>query len=154
MCNEENFWKKVNKLGENDCWNWLEYKGPDGYGVCKLNGITKRSHRVAYELCIGTIPEGFYICHICDNPACCNPKHLFAGTQYENMKDMAKKGRADRTKKAKGEKVCGAKLTEKDVIIIRSLYPNLTYKQIADTYKVSRHCISAIITRETWKHIT
>ena len=50
-------------------------------------------HRVAYEIYKGSIPEGKNVCHSCDNPSCCNPKHLFIATQKENLLDMTIKGR-------------------------------------------------------------
>lgn len=53
-----------------------------------------RSNRVAYELTYGPIPSGLHALHRCDNPSCCNPKHIFLGTHRENMADMARKGRA------------------------------------------------------------
>ena len=64
-----------------------------------------RAHRVAYELTFGPIPEGLVICHICDRGECCNPMHMWAGTQQENMEDMIRKGRGNKWRKFTTEQV-------------------------------------------------
>ena len=58
-------------------------------------GKNIRSHRLAYELDIGPVPNGMMLCHFCDNPACCNPWHLAPGTAKQNTQDMIAKGRAN-----------------------------------------------------------
>lgn len=83
----ERFWPKVEKT--DGCWLWTANTRPNGYGLFGSVG----AHRVAYELCVGPIPSGMYVCHRCDNPACVRPDHLFVGTQLDNMRDMVTKGR-------------------------------------------------------------
>lgn len=85
----------VEKIPEAGCWIWMGGVQSRGYG---LTGIPKTRnkilvHRASYESFIGKIPEGMYVCHRCDNPICCNPHHLFLGTQKENLHDMVKKKR-------------------------------------------------------------
>lgn len=90
----ERFWEKVNVKGVNDCWEWNACQYKNGYGkfaLTRSNAVY--SHRLAYELTYGSIPNGLYVCHSCDNPRCCNPNHLFAGTQTDNMQDCKRKGR-------------------------------------------------------------
>jgi hypothetical protein len=78
------------------CWVWQFGTHDYGYGKGKYRGPdgvlrTRRMHRLAYEEWIGPVPDGLFVCHTCDNPPCCNPDHLFAGTQVDNMQDMIEK---------------------------------------------------------------
>lgn len=81
-----------------DCWEWTKGKDKDGYGQCHCaksaieNKVT-RAHQLAFVAWKGSIPEGKIICHTCDNPSCCNPLHLYAGTHKDNVKDCVERGR-------------------------------------------------------------
>jgi hypothetical protein len=75
-------------INDNGCWEYTGFKNY-GYGECNAGKV----HRLSYEYYIGTIPIGLCVLHKCDNPPCFNPKHLFLGTQRDNMKDRDKKGR-------------------------------------------------------------
>lgn len=91
----ESFWMElVDMRSDLDCWPWKGGFYPDGYGRVRMGGKPKRAHRVAYELANGPVPKGLLVCHTCDNPKCCNPSHLFAGTRQDNFDDMVRKGRA------------------------------------------------------------
>lgn len=90
------------------CWLW---KGPffysrGGYGKLTLRGKWRRAHRIFYLIEYGELPDNLYILHKCNNPACVNPEHLYAGTQHDNMKDRKNAGnypvsKADRIKARK-----------------------------------------------------
>ena len=95
---DEDFWNLVDVGEDDECWEWQGdwYKGKvGGYGEAYsfLTGFKTTAHRVAYELVFGAISEGCKVCHSCDNPSCCNPKHLWLGTQKENVQDAIAKGR-------------------------------------------------------------
>jgi hypothetical protein len=86
-------WHERLTKDQNGCWLWTGAFHTDGYGQIRLNGKTLRVHRLAWEEVNGPIPEGMAVCHTCDIPGCCNPAHLFLGTQRENIADMRAKGR-------------------------------------------------------------
>lgn len=88
------FWNRVKRGTPDECWEWQAGRTPHGYGKMRVQpfGITY-SHRIAYLLTHGEIPNGLHICHTCDNPPCCNPAHLWAGTAADNMHDRDRKGR-------------------------------------------------------------
>jgi len=80
----ERFWSKVDRRGENECWEWTAYRERDGYGWFGVMGRNHGAHRVSYALTSGAIPKGMQIDHICSNKACVNPSHLRLATDTEN----------------------------------------------------------------------
>lgn len=100
----ERFWAKVRKT--DTCWLWTGATSV-GYGMFKHTGVgaTMSTHRLAYESLVGPIPAGQSVLHRCDTPACVNPSHLFLGSQADNMRDCAEKGRA--RGRFSGTTVCG-----------------------------------------------
>lgn len=84
----DRFWSRVDRTG--DCWIWLAGRGSKGlaYGrFRRMAGETSMSaHRIAYEMCIGPIPEGLHIDHLCCTALCVNPAHLEAVTPEENRR--------------------------------------------------------------------
>ncbi len=92
----DRLWSRVDKRGDDECWEWQGGRVPCGYGSIGLGKAAAgngRTHRVAWEITNGPIPEGMSVCHRCDNRLCCNPAHLFLGTNHDNVKDRDIKGR-------------------------------------------------------------
>lgn len=74
------------------CWEFTGTRNEDGYGTIRVDGQSEKAHRVAYRLAVGD-PGDLDVLHRCDNPPCCNPADLFAGTNRDNMIDRQRKGR-------------------------------------------------------------
>lgn len=146
------FWSRVNKT--KSCWLWSGAPGSDGYGEIFINrkSLPKhiRTHRVSWILHFGEIPDGLHILHRCDNPPCVNPKHLWLGTNKDNMSDMTIKGR-----RACGEKHGKSKITEKDVRRIRALYASgkYLYRQLGKKFGLSLPATSLAARGITWAHV-
>ena len=154
------FWQKVRKAGPDDCWEWTACIGFGGYGKVGVgNRRTEAAHRVAYFLANGDIPDDKpCILHRCDNRKCVNPSHLFAGTKRENTHDMFAKGRACQQtgtwQPKRGSTNTNAKLTEADVVVIRSrIADGENVHDIAADYSVTSGTIFHIKHRRSWDHL-
>lgn len=82
------FWSNVTLAPASSCWEW---RGSIRNGYGSYNN--QYAHRLAYRDVKGVVPHGLIVMHSCDNPPCCNPNHLFVGTQAENMRDKILRGR-------------------------------------------------------------
>lgn len=92
----DRFWEKVKKGSKDSCWLWQASTYRNGYGQFGRGGRNAGNEvasRMAWILTYGEIPKGLNVLHTCDNPLCCNPEHLWLGTQANNLEDMWKKGR-------------------------------------------------------------
>lgn len=148
------FWAKVEIKGPDDCWPWMGYRDAKGYGSFQLGSPGSRpAHRVAYVLTNGEPPaEKPQVCHHCDNPPCCNPRHLFPGDNADNMLDKEKKGRGNH---ARGEANKQSSLTIADVIEIRRLrfVENKPYTEIAPIFGITDMSAGDVCRGKTWGHV-
>lgn len=89
---EERFWANVKRGNSDECWEW-QRSTSDGYGHMTYEKRYIIAHRAAYEFTYGAIPDGLFVLHRCDNRRCCNPDHLWLGTNRDNVLDSVSKGR-------------------------------------------------------------
>ena len=155
---EERLWSRVDRSGGPDaCWPWTGgNRHPFGYGLMAVNRRPEGAHRVAYLVTYGEIPSDKpAVCHSCDNPACCNPRHLFAGTQADNLYDMDSKGRSTwRDSKNVGVRNGATSLTDQDVRETRRLAQRgSSQRAIAEHFGIGKATVARIIHRETWRHV-
>jgi hypothetical protein len=126
----------------NGCWLWKRSRNNKRYGTLRFKGKKILAHRLSYLTFVGEIPNNLHVLHNCDNPTCVNPKHLFLGNQNEKM----------------------GKLLQKEVDEIRTLWSaelaerakgkdvQLTQKELAKRFKVSRTAISNIVNNKVWRN--
>ena len=144
-------WKALLSLPSTD--ECLAYSGhimKNGYGQVWYEGRIWTAHRLSYFLNVGMVDDSLDVCHSCDNRPCINPKHLFQGTRKDNMEDCRNKGRNFIPRGELGSRVI---LTEKQVLAIRVLYPNISSRELAAKYGVSTRTILSVARGDTWKHI-
>ena len=140
--------------GPDACWPWMRSRR-NGYGQLFVAKRPKllitTAHRAAYEAFAGPIPAGMFVCHKCDNKACCNPKHLFLGTPKQNTHDMVFKGRN------RGNGNGFAKLTLAQEREISEMYATVNKHRLvaamAEKYGVHSSTVYKVIKRARWKQI-
>lgn len=132
-----------------------------GYGKITLaEQKTGLTHRVVFEAFVRPLKEGEWVLHSCDNPACCNPSHLFIGTPRDNTQDSLKKGRHGTQqehwqKKMRCENNPGAKLANSDVAQMRKLWRErvMTQAELARNFGVHQSVVSRIVRNLTWRYL-
>lgn len=135
---EQRLLKHIHKT--ETCWLWTGAVCGSGYGQVYISkGKNRNTHRVAYEIWKGTIPDGMLVRHACNNKVCVNPEHLITGTQTDNMADMVSAERHGRKK-----------LTHQQVGEIRA-NTTMSCKALGNVYNVSSVMISLIQRGKVWK---
>lgn len=139
---ERRFWNRVDQTTTPDgCWPWMGSRS-GGYGHVRRDGKIWITHRLAYALTYGQIPPGMLVCHSCDNPPCCNPEHLFLGTDADNSRDRNAKGRQARLR---GTANGNARLTLWQVADIRTqAATGRRQRDIAADYGIAQTTVSKI----------
>jgi hypothetical protein len=143
----DRFWSKVDATaGAGGCWPWVASLNRTGYGQLSCGRVPRLAHRISWTLHNGPIPRNQHVLHTCDNPACVNPAHLFIGSQADNMRDMAAKGR-----QARGDRQGQAKITERDVREIRCRAADgETQRSLAHRFGISQVEVQRVCARERW----
>jgi len=145
-------WAKIDVKGEDECWNWIGAKNKQGYGSIGI-GDSKRvgsAHKLVYIFFYGD-PGDMLVLHTCDNPSCCNPRHLKIGTHTDNASDKIEHGRAAYQK---GEHAPNVKLSEKAVKEIKRLISEgVSQKEIARRYNIWSGTVRQIERGQTWSHV-
>ena len=152
---------RVVRIPFSGCWIFTGATNEFGYGIVGTGGRgspNDRAHRITYRHFCGDIPAGMFVCHECDVPSCCNPNHLFLGTNQDNVNDMVRKKRNSpppRNPHVVGSVHPGSKLTEQQVLLIRDAYAKgiSTQQQLADFYGVVRQTISKVVNNKRFKHV-
>lgn len=148
----DRFLSKVRPVGE--CLEWQGYslkRKWSGYGIITMNRKQYRTHRFAWIIKNGFIPDKLCVLHKCDNQKCVNPEHLFLGTLVDNNLDRDKK---NRNVAVYGDKNGNSKLTVEAVKMIKAyIKDDYSYAWIAKQFGVRWQNIQAIAKGRTWKNV-
>ena len=148
----ERFWSKVDGSGGTDaCWPWTGCLDSWGYGQFRVEGENVITSKFVFKT-ENELPPGLNVLHTCDNPPCCNPGHLYAGTHKQNVEDRVMRGR-----QARGERGGLAKLTDLQVLEARLRYrpkhPVHGCAAMAKEFGVSNVTLHLAITGKQWAHL-
>lgn len=137
------FWAKTKRGDPGECWPWRTVT-KRGYSVMRCGGATFRAQRIAWLLKVGPIPKGCQIYGCITTKECVNPEHLRAMTLGDFLR--GKDG-------SRGQRSPVAKLSEAQVLRIRSLHPGKSLAVLSKEFGVHLSTISLIVNRRRWKHI-
>jgi hypothetical protein len=158
MNSETEFWSRVQIGGPDECWPWLGGCSSNRYGIVWFKGIHISAHRLAWKFNRRRTPGRWHIRHRCDNPPCCNPKHLFRGTQTQNLREASKRGRMSENHRGPNPTIQGvlngqAKLTEAKVRWARRKHGVLTISAMCKHLGITRGTLHPALTGKTWRHV-
>lgn len=170
------FWAKVDVRGPDECWPWTAARSRAGYGLLKWRQASGQgwrmigAHRVSLMIATGQgQKDGQFVLHSCDNPCCCNPKHLRFGTPKDNSDDAWTRGRAtppplhagdshpSRTRperRPRGATMWNQTLTEAQARQIFSLHmAGATVADIAARVGCAAHAVADVVRGRSWSHL-
>lgn len=141
--------EEIARQSSNNCIEWLGSKNTCGYGLLAYKSF-HCAHRYICFLAHGEAPTPSHeVAHSCNNRGCVNPGHLRWATRTENQHDRIDHGTSNR-----GENGGRAKLTESNIIDIRTICAfGATRADVARAFGVACQTVSAIVLRQTWRHI-
>lgn len=136
------FWSLVRRAGDDECWEWSGDRNTDGYGVFFYRQRMHGAHELAMSFSTGEKRiDRLDTCHSCDNPPCCNPRHLRFDTRASNVDDMLERGRGNH----------GKKLTAEDVVLMRERRAaGARQKDLAEHFGVTDGLVSEIVRGLRW----
>jgi len=149
------FWARVDIRGEDECWIWRGSVDGGGYGHTRRKTKLIHAHRIAWELASGRpIPKGdgyhgTCVCHTCDNKLCQNPRHLFLGSNRDNIQDRERKGRGVRQS---GESHPRHKLTTEMVRAIRADHKTPS-SELARQFGICKSTVCRVRKGDAWRHV-
>lgn len=157
----DRFWRKVDKAGPapahapdlGPCWLWTGSKLNSGYGQINrgIPGavVMVTTHRLAWELVHGSVPEGQWVLHRCDVRRCVNPAHLYVGDHADNVRDAV-----ERARHPHGSKHHAAKHTEEQVAEMRRVFASgASLEALAQRFGVSRAAAGRLVRGNTFKRL-
>lgn len=160
ICSDEfkkRFFAFIEYREDSDCWRWKGFRDKTGYGYISVNGRPRRASRVSFVMHGGEFTEEkCFVCHKCDNPECVNPKHLWAGSNRDNMLDAKNKNRVhsgsshyaykNPEKLPHGENHWLCKLTNEEVLKLKKMRQetNFSYPKLAAIFGISKSHAHAI----------
>jgi len=148
------FLERVEITSIDSCWIWKLSTGSHGYGQLYWDGRVQTAHRFSHHLFKGD-PGRLNVNHICGNRTCCNPAHLYAGTQLENFQDMVRHGTHTPPPHKKGSEIGNSKLTEAQAAEIKqALRKGENGATIARRHSVSKSTVSLIRRGIRWAHVS
>jgi hypothetical protein len=128
-----------------DCRVWWGPVNHNKYGLIGVGRGRVSTHRLAWAFSFGAIPDGSMVLHRCDNPPCCNPKHLFLGTHQDNVDDMVRKNR---------HRVANPSLSVLNADMVRAIRVDTRSDiELSAEYGVTRSAIWKARNRFWWKHV-
>lgn len=151
---EARFWAKVQRTTGDGCWLWKGATDSHGYGRIGLGGRSAGidgTHRVSWIIAHGPIPDGMWVLHRCDVPACVRPDHLFLGSRSDNMSDCSAKGRL-KLPGLRGERHPNSKLDERCIAEMRRRRAaGESCDSIATSFAVDRTNVWLIVSGRAWR---
>lgn len=142
------FWSHVSRRAKSLCWLWNGHTNKKGYGRFSIEGVLILVHRIAYKIGHQKEPGEHLVCHSCDVPRCCNPDHLFVGSDADNARDRDKKGRG---RQLSGEDHPSSRLTDSEIISIRESKESVAH--LAIKYGVTESAVQHVRRNRGWKHL-